>query len=93
MHQQSLLGGFSFSDVLDHAKRRSAGGGPQGADRRTCTKSGLMVGLGETPQEVRQVMGDLRRVERQKHIHQAELYRAIQELQDEHEGTSRETKQ
>jgi len=41
--------------VLDHAKRTAA-------DRQTCTKSGLMVGLGETPQEVRQVMGDLRRV-------------------------------
>jgi len=49
--------------VLDHAKRPAAGGGRQGADRRTCTKSGLMVGLGETPREVRQVMGDLRRVE------------------------------
>ena len=48
--------------VLDHAKRTAAGGGRQGVDRRTYTKSGLMVGLGETPQEVRQVMGDLRRV-------------------------------
>ena len=38
--------------VLARAARRA--GGP-------CTKSGLMVGLGETPDEVRSVMRDLRR--------------------------------
>jgi lipoic acid synthetase len=38
-------------DVLEHAKRVS---------QRTPTKSGLMLGLGETPQEVLAVMRDLR---------------------------------
>jgi len=41
-------------DVLAYAKRRGAPGGP------VYTKSGLMVGLGETADEVRAVLGELR---------------------------------
>jgi len=43
-------------DVLAYAKRRAERGAAS-----LYTKSGLMVGLGETPDEVRTVLGDLRR--------------------------------
>lgn len=45
--------------VLDHARRRAQAGRHCG---RLYTKSGLMVGLGETDAEVRRVMRDLRGV-------------------------------
>ena len=49
-------------DVLAHAKRRCASGAGrlQTPPGRLYTKSGLMVGLGETDDEVRQVLRDLR---------------------------------
>ncbi len=46
----------------EEAAARPVRAARQGRDRPRRTKSGLMVGLGETPDEVRRVLADLRRV-------------------------------